>query len=498
VAVVKHYLACDLGAESGRLILGTLSGNGAEEQRLELEELHRFANTPLKENGRLFWNIPNLVVELKEGLRKAATRKLPLRSISTDSWGVDYMLFEKGGELMSPTFHYRDARTETAVAKAFEKVPWPEIFAESGIQFMSINTLFQLVSENPSRLRSAEFLLGVADGFNFFLSGVAAVEVSMASTFQLYNPVQRGWSGQLIEKLGLPRRIFPRIVPSGTVLGNLRPELSEELGLQPFPVIATCSHDTGAAVAGVPASGPGWAYISSGTWSLIGVERNSPVLTEECRELNFTNEIGFGGSVRLLKNIIGLWLVQECRREWQREGQNFEYGELTRLAEEAQPFAALINPASPEFLAPENMATQIRKLCLRTGQAVPQTAGAVIRTVLESLALLYQEALKELEQITGEAIRILHVVGGGSRNSLLNQMTANACGIPVIAGPPEATAAGNILIQAIALGDIPSLPSAREIVRNSSQMKMFNPVDDSLWAAQRSRFARLLENRERK
>lgn len=491
--MTREYLACDLGAESGRLIRGSL-GDG----KLRLEELHRFPNIPIKKEGHLYWNIPNLILELKEGLRKAAARQLNLTSISTDSWGVDYLLFGGAGELLEPTFHYRDSRTQGGVDSVFKALSWPELFSETGIQFMPLNTIFQLAAETPERLAAAESLLGVADGFNFFLCGARKIEVSMASTFQLYNPVRKGWSEKLIKTLGLPRRIFPEIVPSGTLLGRLRPTLAREAGLPEIPVVASCSHDTGAAVVGVPASGKNWAYISSGTWSLIGVEQTAPVISERCRELNFTNEIGYGGSVRLLKNIIGLWLVQECRRQWETEGRHLDYAELTRRAAGAKPFGALINPASREFLAPERMATQIALFCERTGQSIPNEEGALIRCALESLALLYARALKQLEELIGSKIEKLHVVGGGSRNELLNQFTADACGIPVVAGPAEATAVGNIMVQAIASGQISGLEEARAVIEGSSEIKLFDPRSPQLWREQSRRFEKLLENEDGK
>ncbi len=481
--MTRRYLACDLGAESGRLVSGTI-----EDDHLSLEELHRFPNIPLRQDGSLKWNIPNLVLELREGLRKAGGTGLKFESISTDSWGVDYILLNEAGEMQPPVFHYRDPRTKIGVEKGLRLVSWEEIFAESGIQFMPINTLFQLVAENRDRLRRASLLLGIGDAFNYFLSGAAKIEVSMASTFQLYNPRSETWSDKLIRALDLPRSLFPEIVPSGTPLGKLRPELAGELGVNPMEVIATCSHDTGAAVAGVPAEGENWAYLSSGTWSLMGVELMEPVINDLSRELNFTNEIGYGNTVRFLKNISGLWLVQECKRQWAREGLEIDYGALTRLAANEHPFFALINPASDEFLAPENMVSQIVQFCRRTNQPAPKTEGAFVRCALESLALLYRRTLKQIETLTGQKIERLFVVGGGSNNDLLNQFTANAVQIPVLAGPAEATAAGNVVLQAITLGHLPSLAAARALIRNSSTIRRFEPQDPEVWDSAFSRF----------
>lgn len=516
--MTRHYLACDLGAESGRLISGTL-----DDGKLSLQELHRFANTPVREAGSLHWNIPNLILELKEGLRKAARIGQKFESISTDSWGVDYVLFQDPGstgvppvpagvparfpasafEIIEPIYHYRDPRSKRGVEVAYSHTTWPEIFSESGIQFMPINTLFQLAAEDPKRLERARFLLGVGDAFNYFLTGAPKIEVSMASTFQLYNPRTHSWSDKLINALGLPRRIFPEIVPSGTRLGKLRPDLATELDLPPIDVIATCSHDTGAAVAGVPSShtapsnlssspsapsASNWAYLSSGTWSLMGVELPEPIINDAARDLNFTNEIGFGNTVRFLKNISGLWLIQECKRQWTREGLDLDYAKLTQLAANEHPFLSLINPASEEFLAPENMVSQIVQFCRRTNQPAPKTEGAFVRCALESLALLYRRTLSQIEKLTGKKIEHLHVVGGGSNNDLLNQFTANAIQIPVFAGPAEATAAGNVVLQAIALGHLPSLSAARELIRNSSIIRRFDPCDRDQWDTAFTRF----------
>jgi rhamnulokinase len=482
-----HYLACDLGAESGRLMLATLA-----DQKLSLEEVHRFPNTPIKSGNSLQWDIPKLLSELTVGLRKVGARRLPIASISTDSWGVDYLLFGQDGSLLSPTFHYRDPRTQKGVDNAFAKADWKTIFAETGIQFMPLNTIFQLAAESPDRLNQASLILGIGDGFNHLLGGKPVIEQSMASTFQLYNPCTRTWSDALIRALGLPRGIFPEIVPSGTRLGTLRPDLANDTGLAEVEVVASCSHDTGAAVAAVPASGDNWAYLSSGTWSLMGVEWPAPIINETCRELNFTNEIGYGGSVRLLKNIIGLWLVQECRREWARNGLEYDYGTLTELAAKAPPFVSLINPADLRFLSPENMPAKIADFCRDHGQPVPADAGAMVRCILESLALLYRRTLLQIEQLLGRKIQRLHIVGGGSRNELLNQFTANALQIPVLAGPAEATAAGNVLIQAIALGHLTSLGEARQLVKESMETKTVEPQAAGEWLDAYSRFWPLL------
>lgn len=484
--MATHYLACDLGAESGRVILGTLDGS-----RLSLEEIHRFPNPPVKAGGSLHWDIGSLWEALQAGLKQAAARKLPIASISTDSWGVDYILYDADGAMQPPVFHYRDPRTATGVERVKARVSWETIFAETGIQFMPLNTIYQLAAEAPERLPQAHRILLIGDAFNYHLCGRATAEESLASTTQLYNPLTRQWSARLLKALDLPPRLLPEIVPSGTRLGQLKPELARETGLAPMEVIASCSHDTGAAVAAVPAHGGHWAYLSSGTWSLMGVELNRPILTDACREMNFTNEIGFGGSVRLLKNIVGLWLVQECRREWARGGQEYDYAALTQLAAEARPFVSLINPADPRFVSPDNMPEKIAAYCRETGQPVPASPGAFVRCALESLALLYRRTLRLIEQLTGQKVERLHIVGGGSKNALLNQFAANALQVPVVTGPVEATAAGNILVQAIALGHLPSLAAGREVVRQSMETSVVQPQAGGEWPAALERFERL-------
>lgn len=484
----KNYLACDLGAESGRLMLGTLD-NG----KLTLEELHRFGNGPVTTSGSLHWDIARLLDELKTGLGTAARRQVPIASISTDSWGVDYLLYDAAGAIIEPTFHYRDGRCPGGVQRAYTKVSWPEIFAETGLQFMQFNTIFQLAAESPERLARARLVLGIGDGFNHWLSGVARFEESLASTTQLYNPQTKDWSQALIARLGLPAGIFPPIVRSGSRLGPLRAELAQATGLAGVEVVASCSHDTGAAVAAVPGTGSGWAYLSSGTWSLMGVELPAPIINDACRDLNFTNEIGYGSSVRLLKNIIGLWLVQECRREWAKAGTEYDYGTLTRLAAEAPGFVTLINPADNRFLSPGDMPEKIAAYCREHGQPVPASPGAYVRCILESLALLYRRTIGLVEQLVGRRIDRLHIVGGGIKNALLNQFSANALQIPVVTGPVEATSAGNILVQAIAMGDLPSLEAARQVVGRSFETATVRPADAAPWEAAYARFASLVK-----
>ena len=485
--MATHYLACDLGADSGRLMLGTLD-NG----KISLEELHRFPNGPVKTSGALHWDFAGLLEQLKAGLKKAAARQLPIASISTDSWGVDYVLYDERGLVMPPVWCYRDSRTAYGVENVRAKVDWPTTYAETGIQFMGLNTIYQLGAEPPERLARAKQLLLIGDAFNYFCSGVARNEISLASTTQLYNPQTKTWSKKLLDALKLREDLFAPICPSGTRLGPMKKNLATETGLPQIEVIASCSHDTGAAVAAVPASGGNWAYLSSGTWSLVGVEWPKPVINDQARSLQFTNEIGFGDSVRLLKNIVGLWIVQECRRHWAKEGKKFDFATLEKIAAAAPPFVSLINPDDPRFLSPDDMPKKIAEFCEETGQPVPANHGACMRCIYESLALFYRVVMRRLERLAGKKIVRLHIVGGGSKDMMLNQCAANALKIPVIVGPTECTALGNILVQAIALGHLPSLDAAREVVRNSFELKTVPPRDAAQWDAAAARFEKLL------
>ena len=484
-----HYLACDLGAESGRLMAGHLCDG-----RLRLEEIHRFPNQPVQEVESLRWDLEALQTAIEVGLHKAAQTGVDYQSISCDSWGVDYVLYDAQGQRMQPAFHYRDPRTARGVKTILNRMPWESIFAESGIQFMPLNALFQLGAEAPERLASARTLLGVGDAFNHWLGGKPALEVSMASTFQLYHPMKRAWSEALVAAAGLRAEQLPELVPSGTITGTLSQGLMERTGLGAMKVVATCSHDTGAAVAAVPVSvddSGSWAYLSSGTWSLMGVECAAPILSDGCRELNYTNEVGHGHSIRLLKNLSGMWLLQECRRAWEAEGEAYDYQALTEMAQKAEPWVSLIQPSHPRFLAPGGMPERIAAYCRETGQPVPASKGAMVRCLLESLALLYRQSLQDLETLTDQTIQTLHIVGGGSQNQLLNQWTADALQRTVVAGPVEATAVGNLMIQAIALGQVKDLHQARAMVARSFPTTTYLPLNAPSGHAARERFASL-------
>ena len=494
----RNYIAIDLGAESGRVILGTLSDfhkpGGLRHRRVAIEEIHRFSNGPIAVFGSMRWDLLRLFDEVKAGLRKAAARGLQISSLSTDSWGVDYVLLAGSEPMLGAPFHYRDARTDGALKRAFKKVPAEKIFAETGIQFMPINTLYQFIADRKERAelqKFAEQFLTIGDYFNYLLCGKRKVDASNASTTQMYNPRTRKWSQALIKGFGLPKHIFPPIVPCGAKLGALLPAIAAETGLKDAQVVASCSHDTGAAVAAVPAEGRDWAYLSSGTWSLLGIESPEPIITEKSRQYNFTNEVGYGNSIRFLKNIIGLWIVQECRREWAKAGQEYSYEQLTRLAEEAQPLARFINPAAARFGKPGGMPEKVASYCRETGQTPPRNAGEIVRCTLESLAMLYDKTVQELVAVTGQTISRLHIVGGGSKNALLNQMAADATRLPVHAGPVEATAIGNILIQALALGHLHSLAALRQVVRDSFPVTVYQPKDLSAWQEAKERFQKL-------
>lgn len=481
-----HYIACDLGAESGRVMLGIL-----EDDKLTLEEIHRFPNGPVEVCGSLRWDMLRLFDELKVGLKKIAARGISVASMSCDSWGVDYVLLHENEPMVTAPYHYRDTRMYGALEHAFAIVPAAEIFAETGIQFMPINTLYQLLADVRQRsavLDSTGQFLNIADYLNFLFSGVARAEESLASTSQVYNPQQRKWSTKLIEKFGLPNQIFPEVVPSGSILGPLLDTVGVDTGLRDTLVVASCSHDTAAAVVGVPAVGESWAYLSSGTWSLLGVESPKPIIDARSRRYNFTNEVGYGGSICFLKNIPGLWIVQECRRTWAKGGKEYTYEQLTQMAEAAAPLASFIDPMDAHFAKPEDMPSKVASYCRTSNQSVPATPGETVRCVLESLALCYQRTFDQLEEVTGRRLATLHIVGGGSKNQLLNQFTASSTSRTVLAGPVECSAIGNVLIQAIALGHISSLKVAREIVRRSFPLVRYDPVDEALWESARNKY----------
>jgi rhamnulokinase len=472
------YLAIDLGAESGRVMAGSWNG-----RTIKLEEVHRFPNGPVLLADTLRWDVLRLWTEIQDGLTLAA-RKYGRRivSVGVDTWGVDFVLLNRQGEILGQPYHYRDVRTLGALDRAFRRVSQTEIFRESGAQFVELNSLYQLLAwhrHSPSLLSEAHSLLFMPDFFHWCLCGSRQAEFTVASTSQFVHPLKRDWSRALLKQFGLPIHFLPKIVIPGTVLGRVRNSLAQSTGLNGVKVVAPASHDTASAVAGVPAAQtgrPNWAYISSGTWSLMGVELKEAALSQRTLEMNLSNEGGLDNTYRLLKNIMGLWLVQQCRRSFAAQGRQYSYAQLQGMAAKSSRLRSFINMDDPRFLNPPDMPKAIQSFCRETGQAIPRTEGELVRCACESMVLKYRDVLNALEELTGENVEVIHIVGGGSRNRLLNQLTANACQRPVMAGPVEATAMGNLLVQVRASGELASLAEMREIVRQSTRVQRFDPV----------------------
>ncbi len=484
---MQRYLAFDLGAECGRAMLGTLSDEG-----LVLEELHRFPNIPVRTFSALHWDILRLWHEIQQALALAAReRRLTLDGVGIDTWGVDFALLGPDGALVENPHHYRDPRNNGMMEKLFEVVPREDVFAATGIQFMQLNSLYQLYamgSANSPALKAASTLLFIPDLFNYWMTGVARTELTIASTSQFYDPRAGRWATAMLERLGLPASILPEIVQPGVRLGPLLPWLWPG-DIPAPPVYATAGHDTACAVAAVPAVGDDWCYSSSGTWSLMGAELPAPVINAKALELNLTNEMGVSGTTRLLKNIAGLWLLQECRRAWADEGKTYSYEELAGMADAARPFAAVINPDA--FLEPGGLPRKIAAHCLATGQAAPETPGEFARVILEGLALRYRQVLESIESLIGRRFRVIHIVGGGSRNQVLNQFVADATGRTVVAGPAEATAIGNVAVQAMGAGALAGLEEARALIRRSHVLETVEPRAAAGWDAAYETFKRV-------
>jgi rhamnulokinase len=479
-----RMVAVDLGAESGRVVVGTFDG-----EHLALEDAHRFPNLPVTLAGTLHWDFLRLFGEVTAGLRRAATSG-PVASVGVDTWGVDFGLLDARGRLLANPVHYRDRRTEGILDLAFAVVPREEIYAATGIQFMPINTLYQLYSmvrAGDPLLGQADRLLMMGDLFHHFLAGGAVAEYTNASTSQCLDPITRDWARPLVERFGIPTRILPPVVAPGTILGPLRADVATDTGLRDARVVAPGSHDTASAVVGAPLAGATTAYLSSGTWSLIGLEVPAPVITDVALAANLTNEGGVAGTVRLLRNVVGLWLVQESRRALWPAGDAPSYEELAALAEAAPAFTAFIDPDDERFLRPGDLPAHVRAYCAETGQPVPRDTGVLVRVLLESLALRYAVVVDELAAASGRPVEAIHVVGGGSNHRLLCRLTADATGLPVRAGPVEATAIGNLVVQAIAAGELASVAEARDLVARSFPITTHEPSGD--WAAARARFA---------
>lgn len=473
-------LAFDYGAGSGRAILGRFDGG-----KLELEEVHRFPNEPVMANGTIYWDILRLLHEMKQGILKCKKDgNGDLAGVGTDTWGVDFGLIDNKGELLGNPVHYRDDRNEGMIEEACKIVPKREIYEQTGLQFLKFNTLYQLLSmkiNNSPMLEKASTMLFMPDLLNYFLTGEKATEYTIASTSQMLDVWRGEWAKPLLEKMDIPLHMLTDIINPGTVIGNVSKFVQDELGIGSIPVIAVAEHDTGSAVMSVPSERDRFAYLSSGTWSLLGIESSSPIINDTTFELNYTNEGGFNRTIRFLKNIMGLWIYEECRRAWSRAGEVIGYSELGEAASKAEPFISLIDPDDDLFYSPGNMPDKIVEFCRKTGQAVPESKGAFVRCIMESLAFRYRMAIEGLEKIAGYTIPVLHIVGGGTKNDLLNTFTANAVGRPVITGPAEATAVGNLVCQLIALGEVSGLSQARQLIRRSFSTKGYLPADNEAW-----------------
>ncbi len=486
------FAAVDLGAESGRVVVGRFDG-----AKLELEAVHRFANVPVFAGGTLFWDILRLWNDIQDGLGKAAGQfGGDFSGVGVDTWGVDFGLLDANDQLLGNPVHYRDKRNDGQMERACQTVPRSEIYGRTGLQFMPFNTLFQLLAlktQKSPQLEAAKTLLFTPDLLNFWLTGHKVSEYTIASTSQMLDAGRRCWDEELLGRFDLPARMLRDLVTPGSNLGNLRPEIAARTGLSPqTPIVAPGSHDTASAVAAVPFEGPGGAYLSSGTWSLMGIELPEPLITPTTEKLGFTNEGGVAGTIRFLKNIAGLWLVQECRRAWERGGNSFSYPELTELASNVAP-GSFVEPDDARFVAPASMPDEIRAFCRESGQKEPQSEGEIMRCCLDSLALKYRWVLERLEELRGTRIPVLHIVGGGAQNRLLSRLTADCLGRPVVCGPVEATAAGNILIQALARGELGSLDEIRAVVRNSFPVETFEPkiAEKAAWDERFGRFSAL-------
>ncbi|MDR1003558.1 MAG: rhamnulokinase [Prevotellaceae bacterium] len=473
----QSFFAVDLGATSGRTILGTFTPQG-----LELEEVNRFPNRMIQVRGHYYWDLYELYRQIIEGLKAVAQRKeVQITSIGIDTWGVDFALFGKDGELLRLPYSYRDPQTVGMPEEFFKShFARDKVYTWTGIQIMDFNTLYQLAAlwrRNDSAFRAVDKILFIPDALNYLLTGKMATEYTIASTSQCLSAYNMEFDYAILYKVHVERETFPPIVLPGTTVGTLTEEVQQRTGLGAVPVIAVAEHDTASAVAAVPAADKNFAYLSSGTWSLMGVEVKKPVVTHEAYLLNYTNERGVEGTVRLLKNICGMWLLERCRADWEET----DYDTLIGEARAAEPFRSIINPDDPSFANPTHMPQAIRDYCAAHGQPVPETHGQFTRCIFESLALRYRQVLDNLRTLSEHPIEVLHVIGGGSRNDLLNQWTANAIGIPVIAGPAEATAIGNIMVQAIAAGQAADVASMRQLIRSSVPLKTFQPEDTDLW-----------------
>lgn len=487
--MTKRVLAFDFGASSGRAIIGCFDGD-----KITLEEVHRFSNDPVSVGGTVYWDVLRLFYEIKQGIIKAKIAG-GFDSIGIDTWGVDFGLIDSEGKLMENPVHYRDARTVGLVDEAFKTMPKEKLYGITGIQFMELNTLFQLISlkkYRPWMLERADKMLFMPDLFGYMLTGKMCAEYSIASTSQLIDLDKRTWSKEILDAFGIKESVFAPLVQPGTVLGELSKEVCEECGVDPVPVISVCGHDTQSAITSVPCEDGDFAFLSSGTWSLFGTELDKPIVNETSMNINITNEGGFDGSTGFLKNIIGLWLIQESRRQWKREGKEYSYADLEKLALAAEPFKCFINPDAPEFVPHGNIPERVREFCRKTGQYVPETVGEIMRCIYESLAMKYRLTFEKLRECTERDYPVIHVIGGGTKDGLLCQMTANSCDRTVKAGPIEATVMGNVAVQLMSDGSVKNIGQARKIVADSSELKTFEPKDTDKWAGAYEDFLKII------
>jgi len=488
--MIKQVLTFDFGASSGRAILGKFDGN-----RIELTEVHRFDNNPVMLGDTLYWDVLALFHEIKQGITKARGFG-KFTSIGIDTWGVDFGLLDKNGDLLQNPVNYRDARTVGTAEQVCKKISMQDIYQATGVQLMEINTLFQfysLTQKHPELLQRADCALLMPDLFGYFLTGKKTAEYSIASTTQMLDPVTKNWNRDLLKTLNLPDHLFPDVVKSGTILGEVSPAICEELGISGVEVISVTGHDTACAVASAPATQEDFIFISCGTWSLFGTELKTPIISEESERHNITNEGGYNGTTTFLKNIIGLWLIQETRRQYRREGTEYSYNDLEKSSVASEPFRYFIDPDAPEFVAPGNIPERIKAFCSRTGQGTPETVGEIVRCIYESLAMTYRHAFEQIKDCTGKQYNSIHMLGGGTKDTLLCGMTANSTNCKIIAGPIEATAMGNIAVQLMAQGDIANLSEARKIIAKSFETVEYVPNQAEQWSKAYSRYLTIIE-----
>ena len=491
--IKKQVLAFDFGGSSGRAMLGSFDGN-----KIDIKEIYRFSNDPVIVRGTMYWDVLRLFFEIKQGLIKAKQYG-KIDSIGIDTWGVDFALLDANGDILENPVHYRDSRTAGMLEKSFKKLPKDQFYNITGNQFMEINTVFQLLSLKEKRshlLERADVMLLMPDLFNYLLTGKKVSENSIASTTQIFDAKNRVWSHKVIDSLGLPKKLFTEIVPSGTVIGKVSEEIVEELKIDSCDVIAVAGHDTQCALVSVPAEEKDFVFLSCGTWSLLGTELDEPIIDEKSSFYNITNEGAYGDKASFLKNIIGLWLIQESKRQWEREGLEYSFSQLEEMANEAEPFKCFIDPDDSVFVPAGNIPERIREYCLKTNQEVPATVGEIVRCINESLALKYRVALEEIMDSTGKTYPNMYMVGGGIQSKLLCQMTANSCNCKVSAGPVEATVLGNIAIQLMASNEIGSLEEARNIIRNSQKITYYEAQNKEEWDKQFKKFKEIIQAEE--